>query len=436
MYHVWSHSNPLSALSSKSQFQKCSIDTYRATGLRFLKTAERPPLEEYILRRNNLAEALVADGIDAFLVEPGYTFSYYANVTQPEWEVWEPEERPFLMVIRPAKLANGSVIANATFLVPHFEEVRARLLRMPFIEKISTVTYEEHWNPYTTLWESTIWGDTLSPTLMVDEEMRDFISRGLASNGFTVVGLGGKVEAVRQIKTERELGILRAVNTGTVEAIRAMRKCLYRGVTEKEVAEVLDNTMRAAGMDPFFDIVEFGKQAALPHGGHDGTATLQPGDFVLIDVGAHLYGYSSDVCRTFYPPFFQNPPPPEYNLTEKLDVWKLVLDAQAASVNAMVPNGTAASVDLAARGIIEAAGYGKEFTHRLGHSLGIKAHESPYLNKGNFGSILRSGMVFTSEPGVYVSNRFGVRHEDILVVREDGEAENISGGFARSPWNP
>lgn len=383
-----------------------------------------------------MARALKKDKIDAFVVEPGYTFSYYANVTQPQWEVWEPEERPFLMVIRPQQLKDGSIVANTTFLVPHFEEVRARLLKMPFEGEINTVPWEEHWNPYTTLWESPIWGETLSPKLMVDEEIRDFIQRGLGENGFTVVGLSGEVEAVRQIKTEREIGILRAVNTGTVEAIRAMRQCLYEGVTENEVAEVLDNTMRSAGMDPFFDIVEFGISAALPHGGHDGTRKLQPGDFVLIDVGSHLYGYSSDVCRTFYPPFFPNPPPPKYNISEKLNVWKVVLDAQAASVKAMVPNGTAASVDIAARSIIEKAGYGKEFTHRLGHSLGIKAHESPYLNKGNFGAILRPGMAFTSEPGVYVLGEFGVRHEDILVVRENGEAENISGGFAKSPWEP
>lgn len=370
------------------------------------------------------------------MVEPGYTFSYYANITQPQWEVWEPEERPFVMVIRPEKLSDGSIAANTSFLVPHFEETRARLLNMPFEEDIHTVTYEEHWNYYTTLYESEIWGETLSPTLMVDEEMRDFIQRGFAANGFTVIGLSGEVEAVRQIKTERELGILRAVNTGTVEAIRAMRQCLYEGVTENEVAEVLDDTMRAAGMDPFFDIVEFGKSAALPHGGYDGSRKLEPGMFVLIDVGAHLYGYSSDVCRTFYPPFVPSPPPAKYNVTEQLRVWQVVLDAQDAAVKAMVANGTAAAVDIAAREIITAAGYEKEFTHRLGHGIGIKAHESPYLNKGNVGATLRPGMVFTAEPGVYVLNDFGVRHEDVLVVREKGRAENLSGGFARSPWEP
>lgn len=423
-------------LSRKARFQKCAIDTYLATGLEFLKDAERPPLEEYILRRNNLAQALAAEGIDAFVAEPGYTFSYYANVTQPQWEPWEPEERPFLLVIQPSFLNDGSVVANTSFLVPYFEEERAKLLNMPFPEEISTITYKEHWNYYTTLWEAPIWGDKLSPVLMVDEEIRDYISRGLASNGFSIVGLGGQVENVRQRKTEREIEILRAVNTGTVEAIRAMRKCLYRGVTENEVANVLDRTLEAAGFEPFFDIVEFGKSAALPHGGYDGTRKLAPGDFILIDVGAHLYGYSSDVTRTFYPPLFSYPPPTHYNITEQLRVWSIVLEAQKASVEAMVSNATAASIDIAARHVIEAAGYGKYFTHRLGHSIGIKAHESPYLNKGNLISILKPGMVFTSEPGVYILNEFGVRHEDVLVVRDTGEAENISGGFAKSPWEP
>jgi hypothetical protein len=103
------------------------------------------------------------------------------------------------MVIRPVEFPNGSTIANTSFLVPHFEEVRARLLNMPFAEDISTIIYEEHWNYYETLRNSSIWGNEASPKLMMDEEIRDFIVRGLSSNGFTVVGLGGEVEAVRQV---------------------------------------------------------------------------------------------------------------------------------------------------------------------------------------------------------------------------------------------
>ena len=76
------------------------------------------------------------------------------------------------------------------------------------------------------------------------------------------------------------------------------------------------------------------------------------------------------------------------------------------------------------------------FTHRVGHGIGIKAHESPYLNKGNNETLLRPGMVFTAEPGVYILGKFGVRHEDIYLVKEDSEAENLSGGEAKGPWEP
>lgn len=207
---------------------------------------------------------MVADSIDAFIVEPGYTFQYYANISQKDWEVWEPEERPFLMVVQPIVGENGRVKARTRFLCPSFEVERARLLGMPFVDELEFVSWEEHWNPYEILredWYDGGYGDRqiVDPKIMVDDEMRDFIQRGLGENGFDVVGLGGEVEKVKQTKTNREVEILRAVNTGTVEAVREMRKCMYPGLTENEVMEVLDNTLRAAGLEPFFDIVLFGK---------------------------------------------------------------------------------------------------------------------------------------------------------------------------------
>lgn len=162
--------------------------------------------------------------------------------------------------------------------------------------------------------------------------------------------------------------------------------------------------------------------------------------FVLIDVGAHLHGYSSDICRTFFPPFFA--PPSDLSslssprLREKLHVWDVVLAAQDASLLALRENHTAAAVDVAARDVIAAAGYAHAFTHRVGHGIGIKAHESPYLNKGNVQTKLRAGMVFTLEPGIYLVDRFGVRHEDILLVKESGAPEVLTGRRAQGPWDP
>ena len=428
-------------------FQHCSIDTLRKdTNLDFLETAKPLEVLEYESRRNRLARALHAEGLDAFMVEPGYTLQYYANVNQPKWEVWEPEERPFVMVVRPWLTNSGVIVANTSFLVPTFEAERARLLGMPFEDEPNWITYEEHWNPYATLIDSAVFGSCRwrTPKIMVDEEMRDFISRGLVSNGFEVNGLGGEVERVRQIKSEAEIGILRAVNTGTVEAVRAMRKCmkLKYALSEDDVMKVLDNTMRSAGLDPFFDIVLFDEDASNPHGGTDGTKILETETMVLIDVGAHLYGYSSDICRSFFGPWL-SPPKDEAehealsgDMKEKLKVWDIVLEAQTASLHALHENSTAAAVDIAARDIITEAGYGKAFTHRVGHGIGIKAHESPYLNKGNVNTTLKAGMTFTSEPGIYLVDKFGIRHEDVLLVREQGLPELLTGQRARSPWEP
>ncbi|KAH8704144.1 peptidase M24, structural domain-containing protein [Talaromyces proteolyticus] len=432
--------SPLQLTSAFEQFQECSIQNFQDTGLYFLDSAIPIALDDYEERRNRLAQALIADAVDAFVIEPGYTFKYYANVSQREWEVWEPEERPFLMVIQPDRLASGEIIAKTSFLCPSFEAERARLLNMPFSEPAEIIPWEEHWNPYITLKHSDIFSAlNHTPRLMVDEEMRDFIQRGLGSAGFDITGLGGEAERVRQIKTAKEVGILRAVNTGTVEAVRQMRKCLYPGLMENEVAEALDNTLRSAGLDPFFDIVLFDENAANPHGGTNGSKVLEPETFVLIDVGAHLFGYSSDICRTFFPPFLEKPANgtlPPASIQEKLKIWDIVFEAQTQSSHQFLVNSTAAGVDIAARKVISDAGYGDAFTHRVGHGIGIKAHESPYLNKGNQQTLLKAGMAFTSEPGIYLVDMFGVRHEDIYLVREEGEPELLSGRRAAGPWDP
>jgi Xaa-Pro aminopeptidase len=122
----------------------------------------------------------------------------------------------------------GIVTAKTSFLCPSFEAERARLLSMPFSGPIDIIPWEEHWNPYETLFESKIFSTRASdglPRLMVDEEMRDYIQRGLGDNGFEIVGLQKNVERVRQMKSQEEIDILRAVNTGSVEAVRQMRKC-------------------------------------------------------------------------------------------------------------------------------------------------------------------------------------------------------------------
>jgi hypothetical protein len=117
------------------------------------------------------------------------------------------------MIIQPSvNHSTGEVKAKTTFLSPHFEEGRVRMLGIPSEGELDIIVWEEHWNPYSTLKQG-LFPDK-NATLMVDEEIRDFLVRGLDANGFKTVGLGGEVEAVRQTKTPAEIELLRAVNTG------------------------------------------------------------------------------------------------------------------------------------------------------------------------------------------------------------------------------
>ncbi|KAL1391355.1 metallopeptidase family M24 [Phyllosticta capitalensis] len=460
VYTQHSHSHTLSRVS------QCTQRNLHAN-LSFLTPASPIPAGEFVERRDRLAAALATHhpSVAAYVLEPGYAFQYYGNISQRDWEPWEPEERPFLMVVLPQVVnETDEVKARTVYLAPSFEVGRVRMLGIPAAEEeLEVIGWEEHWDPYTTLFESGVFASspkTLDGAvqLMVDDEIRDYIVRGLDANGFQTQGLSREVEAVRQTKSAAEVEALRAVNTGTVEAVRAMRPCLMPGLIEDEVMGVLDAALESIGFESFFDIVLFEENGALPHGGFvTGGKVLREESVVLIDVGAHYLGYSSDICRSFFIKTWRElslwtrfvslatfsagrwaaqPVSDPALYAEKLKVWDIVLEAQTESAKMFKPNNSAASVDIAARKVITDAGYGEMFTHRVGHGIGIKAHESPYLNKGNHGTLLKPGMTFTSEPGIYMLNKFGVRHEDIYLVKEDGEAELLTGQRARSPWEP
>lgn len=173
------------------------------------------------------------------------------------------------MLVLPEEAEDGTVRAKTAFLSPHFEEGRVRMLGIPSRDaELDIVIWEEHWDPYATLFKSRLFADLKhTPRLMVDEEIRDYIVRGLDGAGFQSVGLNPAVELVRQTKSAAEVELLRAVNTGTVEAVRAMRPCLVPGLTENQVTDILNKAMLSIGFQLFFNIVLFEGHGALPHGG-------------------------------------------------------------------------------------------------------------------------------------------------------------------------
>jgi Xaa-Pro dipeptidase len=159
----------------------------------------------------------------------------------------------------------------------------------------------------------------------------------------------------------------------------------------------------------FETIVLGGPNAAQPHGRPTETE-LRRGDLVIVDVGARRDGYCADITRTFAIG------EPDHDARRAYDI---VRAAQRAGCAALKPGITCASVDQAAREVIESSGYGDFFIHRTGHGLGLEAHESPALVAGNQAR-LQQGQVVTIEPGIYLPGRFGVRIEDDLVITDDG----------------
>jgi Xaa-Pro aminopeptidase len=239
------------------------------------------------------------------------------------------------------------------------------------------------------------------------EALAEHLAR-LGGGAPELVPLGRAVEELRVVKDDGEIGLLARACAITGEAFDAVLPRVRPGMTERELAVLIERAMTDAGAEkPAFDTIV----ASGPNGasGHHAPTDRQfaPGDLVTVDCGARYHGYHADMTRTFAlgePAGWQR------------EIYDLVAAAQRAGIGAAVPGAEADDVDAAARDVIEAAGYGGAFSHGLGHGVGLEIHEAPLLGPGKPGT-LSDRVPLTVEPGVYLPGRGGVRIEDTLVVR-------------------
>lgn len=248
-------------------------------------------------------------------------------------------------------------------------------------------------------------------SIVLDETMRTDFSFHLmdALPGAKTQFTNDTVGLLRSKKDASEYEALKKSSLLNDKAITQGFDSLRVGMTESDVADIINNAYISGGARAEFISVAFGANGAFPHH-HTGNAVLTNDMAVQIDAGCRIYGYPSDLTRCGW----FGTPTQNYQ-----DAFNLVERAVQAALDITKPGITAGEVDAAARAVIEDAGFGHLFLSRTGHGLGLDLHEPPYIAPGSE-VVLEAGNVFSVEPGVYFLNDFGIRLEEIVILRDTG----------------
>lgn len=349
-------------------------------------------------RLDKLTASLRSSGLSAVALNPGPTLTYLTGVA------FHLMERPVVLLVTADK--------DPVLILPELELPKLDL----FSYKVQAFSYGE--NPAE-------WGNVFrkaAQSLGLDGKRVGVEPRQMRLLEFSHVKAGAPeadypdasdvLAGLRLRKDKAEVDAMRKAVHIAQDALKATLPLMKIGMTEREVASELMMQLFRHGSEPelpFAPIVSSGPNSANPHASPS-ERKLQIGDLLVVDWGAAYGGYISDLTRTFAVGKVD---------AEYTKIHKIVQDANAAGRAAAGPGVPCANVDKAARNVIESAGYGKYFTHRTGHGIGMEAHEDPYMRGDNM-QLLEPGMAFTVEPGIYLTNRNGVRIEDNVVITETG----------------
>jgi Xaa-Pro aminopeptidase len=340
-----------------------------------------------------------ARSIAALLVTPSADYEYLLGYRPPALE-------RLTCLILPVE-------GTPALIVPRLEEPLARNAIGALADGIEIVPWEETDDPFRLITAR------LRGALRIglqDQMWSRFVLRLRAQlDPAELVDASPAIGAVRSVKQPEEIDRLRAAASAADEAMLAITSEQLSGRTEAEVSRRIDELLLAAGHDTAeFAIVGSGPNSASPH--HEaGERVIEVGDAVVLDIGGIRDAYCSDTTRTA----FVGEPPADFAA-----MYEVLRLAQAAACDAVAPGVAASDVDRAARRIIEEAGYGDAFMHRTGHGIGLEVHEEPYIFEGNDEPLV-NGHAFSIEPGIYITDQWGARIEDIVVCTDAG-AERLN----------
>jgi len=343
-------------------------------------------------RLARLRTSMAAEKVDLVAVAPGSHMDWLIGFHP------HPDERPCLLLVGPEREA---------FLMPVLNAQGTREST-----DIAFHTWSDEAGPAAALAAALDdVGAAQAASIVLDETMRaDFALLVLgalpgARHAFTERTLG----RLRMVKDDREFAKLKMNAAIADRAVQTAFAAIRPGLAERELAQIVRDHFASEGAVPAFWIVGSGPNGAFPHH-QTGERKLAEGDAIVIDIGGRKQGFPSDITRMAV----VGEPPEGYG-----QIHSIVEKAVQAALAAARPGVLAKEVDAAARRVIADAGYGEYFVHRTGHGLGIDGHEPPYVTATSE-TVLEEGMVFSIEPGIYIPGRFGIRLEEIVILRADG----------------
>ncbi|MCS7117273.1 MAG: Xaa-Pro peptidase family protein [Thaumarchaeota archaeon] len=346
----------------------------------------------YKERVEKLLTLMRLHGIDNFLITGKSNLLYFTGI-----------EGPAALLV--------STKRNKTLFVPPLSRNVAETYAPDFLEVVAT-KIDERFNVVVAESVSTVGGVTAIDEMSLDDYR--FVSGLLAP---TELRPGGEIIwELRELKDDYEIGAIRKACEVADRAMRTAYEMLYTGITENEVkAEIVSEVYRSGGERLAFDvIVASGPRSALPHGPlqrpGEQDRLLREGDAVVIDLGAVVEGYNSDITRTF----FIGEPEAQF-----ASAYEAVVAAKEAAEQYIKPETLCGYPDAVARNKLAEHTLSEFFMHSLGHGVGLDIHEPPRMSPTS-SEKLAANMVVTCEPGVYLKDRWGIRIEDTLLVTEKG----------------
>jgi len=337
-------------------------------------------------RQTEIQKRLIKDDIDLFLVTPSVDFGYLFK------GFFSLSERLICGIIHPSE--------DAKIVAPSFEKERMEIVTT-FDDVVTWKEEEDSYKKLKTAISSEPKKIALESTTPFDVYLG--IKKQFPNSNF--VDGGNIVKQMRAIKTEEEIERMTKAANYTKDGILKALEKIEENQTELDALRLVQKEMMSLSGEMGWAIVQFGENSAIPHG-HPTKRKLKKDEVILIDAGTTCEHYFSDITvTTVFGKAKQ----------EFLEIYEIVEKANEVALEKSKESIPAENVDFAARQVIEDANYGKYFTHRLGHGLGLEVHEEPYIVKGNSNPLI-SGNVHTDEPGIYLPGKFGVRIEDDILV--------------------